>query len=244
MKFYGIRPSLDKKIVGKFFQSERIANYMKDEPKFLNNIFFEKIEFEPITPKAILHKKAKVTDLISNVNAGGNLHLLMSRKLRDILIKYREVGIQFFKSVIVMSGNEEINNYFSLNVFIDNNEFIDIKSSIVRYDKKSDDYKLTYRTEVEYKQFDDFESFNDALQIANQNLETFYIEKIKLVDIITENFFMLRHVEGGVKYVVSEKLKKEIEDTGCTGIEFQPVELSLNEWLQDGGVRERIYGKA
>jgi len=243
MKFYGIRPSLDKKIVGKFFQSERIANYMKTEPKFLNNIFFEKIEFEPITPKAILHKKAKVTDLISKVNAGGNLHLLMSKKLCEILNKYREVGIQFFKSVLITPDGKDINGYFSLNVFIDNNEFIDIKNSVVKHFKKCDDYKLTYRTEVEYKQFDDFESFNDALQIANQNLETFYIEKVELIDNVSEDFFMLRYVEGGVKYVVSEKIKKEIEDAGCTGIEFQPVELSLNEWLH-GGERDLIYEKA
>ena len=52
---------------------------------------------------------------------------------------------------------------------------------------------------------------------------------------------MLRHVEGGVKYVVSEKLKKEIEDASCTGIEFMPVELTLNEWLH--GERQKIYGK-
>ncbi|MEH3112547.1 hypothetical protein [Pedobacter terrae] len=49
-------------------------------------------------------------------------------------------------------------------------------------------------------------------------------------------------VEGGVKYIVSEQLKKEIEEPGCTGIEFMPTDLSLNEWLQ-GGARERIYGK-
>ena len=53
---------------------------------------------------------------------------------------------------------------------------------------------------------------------------------------------MLQYVEGGIKYVVSDKLKKEIEDSGCTGIEFQPIELSINEWLQ-GGEREKIHNK-
>ena len=38
--------------------------------------------------------------------------------------------------------------------------------------------------------------------------------------------------------------KKEIEDAGCTGIEFQPIELSYNEWSAPGGEREKIYGKA
>lgn len=30
--------------------------------------------------------------------------------------------------------------------------------------------------------------------------------------------------EGVAGYYVSEKVKREIEETGCTGIEFQPIE--------------------
>ena len=52
---------------------------------------------------------------------------------------------------------------------------------------------------------------------------------------------MLNYVFGG-KYFISEKLKQEIEDAGCTGIEFQPSYLSLNEWLHSE--REKVYGKA
>ncbi|MBN8652261.1 MAG: hypothetical protein J0L67_12575 [Cytophagales bacterium] len=230
-------------IVGKFFQSEKIANHKENETKILNNIFFEKIEFEPIVPKAILHKKAKVTDLISNVNAGGNLHLLMSKKLADIVRKHRKNGMQFFETSLITHDNKEIRGYLSLNMFVSNNEYIDIKNSIVRYDKKSEDYNLTYKTKVEYTYFNDQTSFDEALQFATQNHETFYFSKIRLLNNIDEEFFMLRYVEGGAKYVVSEKLKKEIEDAGCTGIEFQPVDLSLTEWLQ-GGEREKIYGKA
>ena len=54
---------------------------------------------------------------------------------------------------------------------------------------------------------------------------------------------MLQYVEGGIKYIVSEKLKIEIESAGCTGIEFQPIELSLDEWLMPRGEREKIYDK-
>ena len=69
------------------------------------------------------------------------------------------------------------------------------------------------------------------------------ITRIVLNNTIDHDFFVLRHVEGGVQYIVSEKLKNEIEDAGRTGIEFQPVELSYTEWLQ-GREREKIYGKA
>ena len=128
-------------------------------------------------------------------------------------------------------------------MFVDSNEIIDIKNSTFKYYKKSSDYNLTYKTEIEHPQFNDHNGFNHALQAAKQNMETLIIEKLKLLPNAIEDFFMLRHVEGGVKYVVSEKLRKEIEDAGRTGIEFQPVELSSAEWLQ-GGEREKIYGKA
>ncbi|MDP5201333.1 hypothetical protein [Flavobacterium sp. DG2-3] len=41
-------------------------------------------------------------------------------------------------------------------------------------------------------------------------------------------------------YYISEKLKKEIDDAGCIGIEFQPAELSSFEWIH-GGERDKIY---
>ena len=209
---------------------------MATDRKFLINIGFQEINFEPITPKAILHKKAKKTDLISNVNAGGNLHLLVSIKFCEIIKKFRKSGVQFFYSSLLTSMNIEIADYFSMNMFID------IKKSIIKHYRKSDDYELSYKTNVEMKSFVTYESFTQALQVANQKNETFYIDKIRLIDNVSEDFFMLRHVEGGVKYVVSEKFKKEVEDAACTGIEFQPSELSLAEWLQ-GGERAKVYGK-
>lgn len=75
-------------------------------------------------------------------------------------------------------------------------------------------------------------------------METVTINNIYLNENVNEDFFMLNYVESGVKYIASEKLKKEIEEAGCTGIEFQPIELSINEWLMSGGEREKIYGKS
>ena len=84
----------------------------------------------------------------------------------------------------------------------------------------------------------------ELLNFYKERMEITSVNNIYLNDNINEDFFMLRYVEGGVKYIVSEKLKKEIEDAGCTGIEFQPVELSQNEWLMPNGEREKIYGKS
>lgn len=221
--YYSIEHSIDTKIVGKYFQSERVVWNYQNNKMYLNNIQFKKIDFDPIVPQAILHKRARVTDLISNTNAGGNLHLLMSMKLCEIINNYRKKGLQFFETSIFINDNKEIKNYFSLNMFLYNNEFIDFEKSVVKHYKKSDDYRLTFSTKVEYPKFESYDSFYDALLTANRNDESFYIEKIKLLSNITEDFFMLRYVEGGVKYFVSEKLKEEIENTKCTGIEFFPI---------------------
>lgn len=242
--YYFLNPSMNPRIVGKYCQSENIANNeLRNNPRFLNNVYFTEVDFEPITPKAILHKKAKLTDLISNVNAGGSLRPLMSEKLRDILVTHRATGMQFFSSSLVTANGHEIEGYCSLNMHQSNNEFIDIKNSLVRHQRKSTDYEKTYKTEVEYRTFNDYNSFANALGLARENGETFYIEKLKLLPGITEEFFMVEDVDGGVNFIVSENLRKELETACCIGIEFQPVELSQLEWLQ-GGEREKVYGKS
>jgi hypothetical protein len=238
---YYITPGMNKAIVGDYPQSKQIANSVLDNSEFLNNIYFKKIDFNPITPIPILNKKAKITDLISNINAGGNRHLIISEKLLNIIKRYRKSGYQTFETHLMTFSGKEINGYFSLNMYASNNEFIDIKNCEVIHYRKTEDYSTTYKTIKDCVKFETYNDFVEELKVARQNYETLYIEKVKLFRHIGEDFFMLREVQGGVGYVASEKLKRDIESAGCTGIEFQSVEFSLNEWLQ-GGKREEIYG--
>jgi hypothetical protein len=135
-----------------------------------------------------------------------------------------------------------IEDYWILNFHEFNYEYIDFPNSKISYTRKADDYKITYNTIKEYISLKNFEQFEAKRLEAIAKEESLSIEKLNLLNQnIDEDFFMIKYVFGGL-YFVSEKLKKEIEDAGCTGIEFQPIELSLNEWLQ-GGEREKIYGK-
>lgn len=244
MNFYSISNSLDRKILGHYPQvtSYKYHCDVWNDSKFIERISFNKIDFEPITANAILHSKSKITDLISADGMGFTLKLLISKKLKKILENRKKTGMQFFKSPIIFKESL-IEDYFVLNMYQIENNLIDIKNCKIKYEKKTEDYKYTFKTETEYLIFDNNESFNLALHKAHDNNEFFFIEKIKLKKDISEDFFLLRYVQGGVKYVVSEKLKKEIEEANCTGIEFQPIELSLTEWLHSGE-REKIYGKA
>lgn len=235
--YYSIQFSMNNKIVGKFFQSENIVYNYEDvsNPKFLNNIYFKKIDFDPIVSIPILHKKAKITDLISNVNAGGNLHLIISEKLKNIIEKYRTKGLQFFKTSIV-KDNIEYYNHFSINMYESNMDFIDFEKSnvVVRVKKKEGGTELKT---IGVNTLDDFLS---TVDYHKEKMEMVTINNIFLNERVSEDFFLLKN---GVKYIVSEKLKQEIEDAGCTGIEFQPIELSYDEWTAPGGEREKIYGK-
>lgn len=232
---YSIQYSLNTKIVGKFFQSENITHDYGDDPKFLNNIHFKKVDFDPIISIPILHKKAKITDLISNVNAGGRLHLIISEKLKNIIEKHRTNGLQFFRTSII-KNNISYDNYFSINMYESNMDFVDFKKSNISVRVK----KKKGGTEQKSIQVNTLNEFLSAVDFHKEKMEIVTIDNIFLNNRVNEDFFVLKN---SVKYVVSEKLKKEIEDAGCNGIEFQPIELSIHEWLH-GGEREKIYGKA
>lgn len=249
MKYYKINFTLSTKVRGN-------DNYIKDYklkippihgqlywevPKFIGNIHHEKIDFEPYLLDIELFATAKLNDLIME---GGPVsgNLIMSGKLKAILDKNRKSGMQFF-NINVIRKNEVFRDYWLLNMYEFNQEFIDFERSLIIYEKHSKDYKTTYNVDKVYLQFKNLDEFKNTFNSAIEKNENIYIEKLILKEeLITEDFFMLKHVFGGNRFV-SEKLKKEIEEAGCTGIEFQPSELSYNEWVVSGGEREKVYGK-
>jgi hypothetical protein len=239
MNFYTIQNSLNKRIIGHYPQTKSI-NYncdVWDDSQFIEHIHFTKIDFEPITANAILHPKSKQTDLIdANSAMGFSKKLLISEKLKEVLERNRKTGMQFFQAPII-HNNIIIENYWVLNMYEINLELIDFQKS------KIYETKHTFDLERELK-IESYEHFNRVINETNIKGYPFgiIIKEIVLKREHNFDFFALLNVEGGVKYITSTKLKQEIEDAGCTGIEFQPIELSLNEWLQ-GGEREKVYGK-
>ena len=75
-----------------------------------------------------------------------------------------------------------------------------------------------------------------------------YPKEINLINVhfnpgIDLDYFQLNYINGGHRGIVSERLKTEIEKQQCTGIEFRPIELSLQDWYHSGA-RESVYGKS
>ncbi|WP_017498177.1 imm11 family protein [Flavobacterium sp. WG21] len=237
MKYYSIEPSLNTKVLGNYPQVKNIKYncHVWDEPKFIEHVHFEKVDFEPIIANAILYAKSKLTDLISVTGMGFTLKLLISSKLKNILENKRKTGLQFFRSPIIQNDHL-INNYWILNYYEISYQFLDFKNSVFFETTKFD---KTNKLEINNQ--------NAFIQKQNEIAEEGYpkgllIDKIAIKKDNNEHFFLLQNTDNGTQYIVSEKLKKEIEEANCTGIEFQPIELSLTEWLH-GGEREKIYGK-
>lgn len=238
MKYYRIKASLNKKILGHYPQQKETIFHcsIETEPKFVEHVYSTKIDYEPIIANAVLHSKAVPTDLIAAFGLGFSRKLLISGKLKAILESSRGTGLQFFRAPIIHK-NRESQDYWILNLYEIDMDYIDFPKSEIFLTKNSFE-------KVEKLHLNSFQEFTrKKLEVESIGYPMgISIERYILKEIIDQDFFMLTDVEGGVNYLVSETLKTEIEHAGCTGIEFMPSELRFKEWLYDGE-RDRIYGK-
>ncbi len=207
-----------------------------EEPRFISNVHFKKIDFEPYLFDIELHTKSKLLDFMFS-SGPASLMPVMSNKLKNIISKYREEGMQYFKIGVIKQGSEF--DYWILNMYVINQEYIDFTKSIVTVQVKKPGGG-TQRIVAEVGSLAEFEKIR---AYHREKMELATITKLVLTAEDKHDFFAISGVEGGVKYIASEKLKQEIETAGCAGIEFQPTELSFDEWTASGGEREGIYGK-
>jgi hypothetical protein len=246
MKYYRLNFTLSTKVRGNndYIKQSHIKipndKMYWEEPKFIGSVRNEKIEFQPYLLDIELFSNSKINDLIMD---GGPIStkLTISGKLKSILEDYRKKGMQFF-NINIIQKKEIYNNYWILNMYEFNQEFIDFSKCKIIYQEKAVDFEVSYLVNEKVIFINNQNEFYKFIEKTKINNEVVWIEKLVLNN-VNEDFFMLKYVFGGVGYYVSEKLKQKIEDAGSTGIEFQPVELSYNEWTAPGGEREKIYGK-
>ncbi|MCD8439772.1 hypothetical protein [Tenacibaculum finnmarkense] len=223
MKYYRIKRDLtNMKIVGTFPQIETAiydCDPFEDE-NFIDNLGFKRIKIKPKLAIGKLHKKAKLTDFLSVVPMGFSNKLLVSTKLKDILISKNNTNVQVFNNPILVD-NLTNTDYWLVNPVKLSNNIIDfqksdifLKSGIFLDDKIK---KLKIITLEEYiieeKKIEEMGGFPFNL----------FFEKIRIDDNTEESFFVLNNVYGGYGYYISEKLKNEIENQKLTGIQFEEL---------------------
>ncbi|KAF2518771.1 hypothetical protein E0W68_08460 [Flavobacterium salilacus subsp. salilacus] len=241
MRYFRIQSSINEKHMGKIPQvKEVIYNGDVEAHNFVDRVYYTKVDFEPVVANPVLHPKAILTDLIAPFGMGSTFTVLISGKLKLILEQYRDDGMQFFQCSVFQNGIE-YNDFWLLNMYIANNEYINYSGSeIILWKKKKEEPGKV----PEIINISDIDNFNERIEEARTNREILHVKKISLKKDIKEDFFILRYIEGGAGYFVSEKLKKEMEDAGCTGIEFQSSELSYHEWVKRDGPRDEVYGRS
>lgn len=240
-EFFFLRNSLNNSIVGEVAQVQDAIYrcHVWDNPKFIDRYDYNRIDEEPIVANAVLTKKAKLTDYLNASIIGFSTGILISGKLKQIIEKYALNSCQFFKSPVIFK-KEEIDDYWILHPYQFAMESIDFKNTDIVIRKR----KPEGGTETVYTTVQSLSDFVALAEESTQKMEIITMQSLHLVDTVLADFFVLRWVEFGVGYVFSQELRTEIESAGCTGIEFQPIELALREWLAPGGPREQEYGKA
>lgn len=240
MKYFAIESSLNEKLMGKIPQVKEFKHNcnIDEESNFIDNFIFEKIEIQPILSNVVLFANAKQTDLIDTLgDVGFKFGYLISDKFKQILDQFNCYGFQFFKTYVIQE-NEKLNDYWVINKYDFPHQFIDFKKTVFLLNDRDVNRNLISEP-ISFRSIEDFNLLVNSIKYPKMIL----IRDLFFTDDFEFDLFSIRFYEkGGHKGIVSEKLKNEIENSGITGIEFKPLDLSIYEWLH-GGEREKIYGK-
>ncbi len=171
-------------------------------------------------PGGIIHKRAKLTDVMSVAFLSGEL--FVSPRLADIILESKCEGVQFVGTELVLKNGDKV-MYTILHPYLDKYSCLDTdKSEFFLFDSG-------VRTALQRVYFENTAAYISA-SIENQNLapligyqqfKPLVINHIGLREDCEIDFFSLfglRH--GGVGYFVSERLKHIINNRKCTGLIF------------------------
>ena len=223
--FYRIEPSLDEKVTGidDFQSSSAIYPVNIWDPIYINQWRHTLIPDYVVLPIPKIKAKANLTDLMSVFFTGSGGRLTISNRLKEILEKSSHGNIQFIPLTIYYK-KKYLTNYWLTNILsYDNNEAVNYQMSLVylRYSGEDKHYYQEVRSYEEHldarKKNADAKSDSAAFTL----IEKLYFKKKLLRDLYTVEHLNIYPMG---EYFVSEKLRREIESAGCTGIEFQPIE--------------------
>ena len=221
-KYYRIYESSESKEIGFFPQVyNAIVDFSIYDKNSAYHLHFSKAHESTLWPIAKLSGKAKKTDLVSHSFMGLTNKLIVSTKLYSIFSASKTEGIQFIKSKLILRKDKE-EDYWIVNPYLSEYPFLDAANCEFIYT----DAMLTVEMEKLY--FESSMSFiqaylqnqKDAVSIGYPNHKPLRIKKIAFKNENNLDLFCVVGVKNGIGFFVSEKLKNEIEEAGCTGIVF------------------------
>lgn len=223
MIYYRLYHSINENEIGKFTQvDDAVVPTSVNDINYISRLLFEKANEKTLLPKGILASKAKKTDLISSGFMGFNSRLFVSSKLNNLLSGSNSKGVQSLKTSLIVKKKKE-EEYWLINPYLSDLDFIDFNVSSFGF---TDAMGNTILEEIKFKSSSDFiRAYNDnkisAIKNPYPNHRPLLITNVVFREDSKLNFFSLASVlYGGIGFYVSEKLKNEIEEAGCTGIVF------------------------
>jgi hypothetical protein len=226
MKYFRINNASDGKAIGFYPQvSNGIYPTTRDSSNALGMLLYnEKVKLNTEIPKGILHKRAKLTDLLSVSFLSGSLFL--SERLKSIITEHSCKGVQFLNTSIMVREKENT-SFYILYPHESDYSFLDMKKTEFVF---KDIMLKEILNKVEFKSVNEYllalnENKKDAIRIGFPSFRPLIIDKIAIIENYDIDFFSIERVHGGIGYFVSEKLRLQIEEAECTGIVFtQPNE--------------------
>lgn len=239
MKYFVIENSLNKKIMGKVEQSKDYIHncHVWDDPCFIDRFPFQEIKINPILSNPILHSSSKLTDKIWVSSIGFTYgSMVISNKLKFLLEEFNLFGLQFFKTFIIQN-NTKIEDYWQTHISKQAFELLDFEKIDFFYKKRINE-NVIHEKINNINSIDDFMKYKQEIDLPTE----FYFTNLVLKNEKFDFFFLPHYINGTGKGIVSNRLKIEMEKQEITGIEFRPIELSLQDWYHSGE-REKSYGK-
>lgn len=231
MKYFVIENSLNEQILGRIEQVKEVNHncHIFDDPNFIDRFPFEKIEIIPILSTPVLYSNSKLTDLIMVGGIGFSLpSIVISDKLKVIIDKFNCYGIQFFQTSVI-HNNKKIDSYWQTHIYDIPYKYIDFEKTLI-YLKNSENRKINYEEPLKIINIDDFNNCINSLEYPF----SIHFKDVFFTDEMDLDYFFLRYLDGGHRGIVSQRLKEELESRNCTGVEFRPIEQTLQDWYQSG----------
>lgn len=186
-----------------------------DHPDFIGSYWFRKFNEQVQVPTLILHRKSKQTDFLS-VSMVGTIHRrIVSGRMKEILFSYDTYGIQAIE-IPVQVSNGKIVPYQLIDSFRPGYEFLDFSKTKFRYSRE---YGTPY-VPMTISSAEELQHRMDTMAVQ----EAYLIHDIVLLD-HAPDFFALYCVDQYTTiFVISERLKKDLEREQLTGVLYTPLE--------------------
>jgi hypothetical protein len=206
---YGTFPNFGSR----FDKIVSFTNSITTKPLFIGND--KKIE----VPELFQHRKtSKITDNLNGLLAGFSFTMIISEKLKELLKTMKVFEMSFFKTIYTTLENKELDYYF-VKAKVEALESIDYDKTEFYEWENIGPLNKSKKNPLKFKNKDELINYEKNGGVAYEILKL-VIDKNWEYD-----FFALKMVEDfALCFIVSEKLKEQMEQEGITGVGF----LELN----------------